>query len=439
MYSTKKNDYYFSIASLLVIIFNYIFHSYVLLCSTLQIGILAWALILLANKFNQEKKFIISCFSIGLIIFCAYLFKGQLAKTWTFFIKLICIFMFVCTLDRENLTEYLNIYSITMLFFSTVVITISFISMVFVTDISQVPSLLSPISVYIYESGICKHIEPRYIGFFGNSNPSGIFASLTIFTSIYLIIKRSKYTFLAIFNIIIQFSIIIATASRGSILAVALFILSFPLIYICYSFSSYSENKRKVILLILSILLILIICFAILCIQVPNLYNVFASLFRFSIPENPTFINKIKAILDSFTKGSGRDYLIIENYYEFKQSPIKGASYQSLYDSKQMTVHNGFLFMLFFLGIPMFCFIIALFIIVSIAPIIKSLIYRKNYSSNELLLISFATTSILCSFFYNCFEVLIGPMSNDGYTILFLICSGILFNLTRKRSAKRDA
>ncbi len=148
---------------------------------------------------------------------------------------------------------------------------------------------------------------------------------------------------------------------------------------------------------------------------------------------------KIKAILDSFTYGSGRDKLIVENYNAFKQSPIKGASYESLYEPNHNTVHNGFLFMLFFLGIPMFSFFIVLLIIVSIAPIIKSFISRNNYSKEEIIILTFATTSIVCCFFYNCFEVLIGPISNDGYAILFLICSSILFNLTRKRNAKRVA
>lgn len=202
-----KPEKYFPQVSLFVLIFNSIFHSYVILCSILQFIVLFWGILLIYKYHKQDKIFIISCLSICLLLFCTYLFKGKMDKAWTFFIKVICIFMFISLLKRDNLSEYLNTYSLIMVFFSTLVITISFISMLFITDISQIPSFLSPISVYIYESSICRHIEPRYIGFFGNPNQSGIFASLTILSSLYLIINKNKYSYLALFNVIIQFGI----------------------------------------------------------------------------------------------------------------------------------------------------------------------------------------------------------------------------------------
>lgn len=434
-----KAEKYFPQVSIFVLLFNYVFRYYYLLNCAMQFAVTAWGLFIIISKYPNQKNFVRNSLFVTGLFFFIYILKGTLTVSWTFFIKVICLFIFIGLLERDKIENYFNTFCEIVLFFSISVIIISFLSMLFIHEGSIIPSILKQVDSNLYECALSQHYSDRYIGFLDNSNKSAMFSSICIFSSIYLILIRSKYSLLSIISLILNLAIVYATKSRGTILTICLFILLLPFIFVLYTFYNYSNKTKKRIIFTLVFLLSLLFLFALICLLSPTLYSFLAYVFRFTIPEDPTIINKLKAIINSLQHGSGRDELLIIDYNLFKQSPIIGVSYPILDNAAPNLVHNGFLFSLFLLGIPLFCITIVIVYIISIRPIIYTFRARKDFTLRELFLISFATTIIICCFFYNCFEILIGPISIDGYTILFLICSGILFNLTRKNSPKRVA
>ena len=431
-----KSEKFFPQISLFVLFFNYVFRYYYNLNSVMQFIITIWGLIIIYTKYKDHSFFIKTSLIITGLFFLVYIFKGSLTVAWTYFVKIICIFIFMNILSKEKIESYFTIFSEVILCYSISILLITFLSMLFINENSTIPIILKHFESNLYECALSQHYSDRYIGFFGNSNKSAIFSSICIFADVYLIISRNKKSPLSYISIILNLAIIYATKSRGTILTVCLFFLLLPIIFIIYSFNSYSKNTRKKLIITLILLIFIIFVVAIICLLSPSLYSFFANVFRFTVPENPTIQNKISSIINSLTDGSGRNELMTINYNLFKKSPIIGVSYPELYNAAPNLVHNGFIFTLFLLGIPVFCISILIIFIISINPIIKSYTYRDDYSKKELILISATITIIICCFFYNCFEILIVPISNDGYSIIFLVCSGALFNLTRKRNAK---
>lgn len=434
-YDKHINIYIFF--SLIIYIITYFFQTYNILCSILQICSLLWGINIISLYIKTNKKFISCSIIISILFFIVFIIKGTLTMSWTFFLKIICIFIFLSLVDKKNTELYITSFSEIFLMFSIFLSIITFISMLFITDINDIPSIFNPISKKIYECSLSLDETSRYIGFFYNPNQSAMFSSIAIITSLYLIMTHNKYSLLAIISCIFNLSIILATQSRGSILTIAVFLICLPIIYLIFNFSNYSNKNKKLVILLSILFLIIFVILFFICIESNNIYISMSSIFRFSIPQELTIKNKLISIISSFTHGSGRDQLIKSSFDAFKHKPITGLSYQELKEASPYIVHNGFLFFLFLLGIPLFCFTIFLYIIISIIPIIKIFNKRHQFSKYDKFLISFMITTLICCYFYNCFEMLLSPTGNDGYIMLFLISTGILNNFSRQSRNNR--
>lgn len=425
--SSKKNCFLFALMALTV---NTLFRNYVVFCCIIQFLAFIWCTYFVLTDHHKHRYQVISS-AICLIILIVYSSKGLFVRSWTFFLKAYCLFDFVQYFDDNQTENILTDYAKVTLFSTIAILGVTLFANIFQENLSYLPSFFEPIQTNISESVLYENID-RYCGFLGHPNQTAMFFCISIMASAYLL-KIKGYRIISAAVILISAYFIMIAKSRGSILTAMLFFMLFPIFFTFISYSSYSASAKRIINITIAVILVLLIVLGATLLISPKAFALMAEIFRFEIPEEPSVANKLSAILSSFVHGSGRDSLIDAEYDVFRQSPFTGAEYNELLESSGgLLVHNGFLFMLFLLGIPAFIVMMILLMVMSIIPAFRCMIHRRQYSSEERFQISFSIAALTACLFYNFFENAIGPLGNDPFSMLFLLSSGVLYRISHK-------
>lgn len=425
--NSKRNCLTFA---LLATTFNTIFKNYVIFCCSMQFLAFIWCLYLVIRDHSNFRYQAISA-SLCLFFLLLYSLKGLLADSWSFFLRIFCIFNFIQYMDDNDERSIIANYAKVTMYCSFTVLALTIMANILRNDMSSLPAFLNPLRKCLSDSIYVSRSE-RYCGYLGNSNQTAMFFCVSLISSIYLL-KYRRYSFFSFTLLLISSYIIMITQSRGSILTAAVFIISLPVLFSFLSYSSCNLRTKKIIRIAVIIIVVLLLCIAVFLLFNSKAFALMSQVFRFQIPEKPTLSNKISAIFSSLSHGSGRDHLIDVQYEVFIQSPFLGAAYNELRESSDgLLVHNGFLVMLFLLGIPAFIVMMILLMVMSIIPAFKCMIHRRQYSSEERFQISFSIAALTACLFYNFFENAIGPLGNDPFSMLFLLSSGVLFRISHK-------
>lgn len=425
--NSKRNCLTFA---LLATTFNTIFKNYVIFCCSMQFLAFIWCLYLVIRDHSNFRYQAISA-SLCLFFLLLYSLKGLLANSWSYFLKVFCIFSFIQNMDDNDERSIIANYAKVTMYCSFTVLALTIMANILRNDITSLPAFFNPLLKSLSDSIYVSQTE-RYCGFLGNSNLTAMFFCVSLISSIYLL-KCRHYSFFSFALILISSYIIIITQSRGSILTAAVFIISLPIFFSFLSYSSCNLRTKKIIRIAVIIIAVLLICIAAFLLFNSQAFALMSQVFRFQIPEESTLSNKISAIFSSLSHGSGRNHLIDAQYEVFRRSPFTGAAYSELIEpTGGHLVHNGFLVILFLLGIPAFIGMMILLMVMSIIPAFKCMIHRRQYSGEERFQISFSIAALMACIFYNFFENAIGPLGNDPFSMLFLLSSGVLFRISHK-------
>lgn len=256
-------------------------------------------------------------------------------------------------------------------------ILIPWIVNMFPGSISKLPSFLSE---YIFKSaGYIRVTGPA-----NNPNTTAGISLVSIMGSFYLLTKlKNNYKWLALSLVCIVLSmptIFILTASRTSMLACIVFVITYSFLQLINHVKDDRQLKRCI--LFFATIIITLILFFILVIII-NL-------------EFRNFLLDRVIRIDSLKDGSGRLKIYEVSWEMFLESPITGADYIQFEEyTKQVSSHNVILEVLTFTGIPGFVLFLTFVVLSFIASIRNFLFCRKaksEFASMTCIILSFFIT-----------------------------------------------
>lgn len=405
---------------------NIIFVGYINFCAILYLCIPLWGLAFIIVNHDQLNQFHYFIFVLFLLMGIVQAIHKDLTVLWPFTTRIWCIIVVTTVAgqtDREKIIAFMNKFTLMFLFLANL-LTICSIFLV------KMPQLLELFPNH-FKNLIIISGQPstRLFGIFLDPTITAAYCVLGIFASCFCLFYLNRWKILSIINVGLALIIIYLARGRGAMLATGTFFSMFFLLNMVLRFNSLTKRQKTILFCILICAIVCLLAVVLLFAFNTRIQDCFAAIFRFSLPEDRSLPLIVKNIFASLKYGSGRDILVHQNWEEFSKSPIIGTTAKSLHDnSLGLAAHNGFLLILFYLGIPIFVMYCGLLVLL-LFPLVRIVKNRKNNSSQLNILVSFILAVTIAVFQYNMSDALLSHWNYDYFNSYCFVIFATAYNL----------